>query len=798
MPLKIYRLRRLLAATAVLLTAVVVGMYFYARSKATNVLKSIPSKMGVDIKQTANGFQISKSDGKRTLFTVQASSVKQFKLNGNAELHNVNIILYGTDSSRFDQIYGENFAYNQKTGEVTANGEVQIDLVANPAGMASPDQATPKEIKNPIHLKTRDLVFNKDTGNAFTNAKVEVVTPQASGWAMGVRYASKSHTLSLDSQVHLTLTGPESATIEAQSGIITNEPREIVLEHPSALRHEGAVSADRATFHLTHDNHVENVLAQGNVKADARVPAATRGSRSRRKTVTGSPAEIHGRAEEAEFLFLPEQDVLRTATLRGRVHIEQTGAQPMLADAGRVVLNFGPNNQLQTVQALDGAHLKQTGSDLHTQASGSAQDFELTAPVIDFSVAQGHILRHANTSGAAQIIIAQQNASASPSSPQQTVVTAGRFDADFSMEDGRNHLSRVHGAPNAQIVNSSPDQPDRISTSDAVDATFHLHGLEVLTQTGHVHYTESQKQASQVQAWANSARYTPADQMLVLNENPRVEQGGMATTADRMRINRLSGEALAEGSVKSTYSELKEQPSGALLASSSPIHVTASNMTTRSSPAGVAVYSGDVRLWQDANMIQAPTIQFDRNHRAVVAEGSARHPVKTTLVESAKTSPPENGGKSGQNGTVPAPSTPITITGLKLTYADSERKIHYQGGVVAKAAEFSASADTLDAVLLPRSQTTSNESVAAPGQLDRIIAQGSVVIQQPNRRAEGQKLVYTVAENKFVLSGGPPSIFDAEQGKITGVSLTFFRRDDRVLVEGEANNPVVTQTRVAR
>ena len=69
---------------------------------------------------------------------------------------------------------------------------------------------------------------------------------------------------------------------------------------------------------------------------------------------------------------------------------------------------------------------------------------------------------------------------------------------------------------------------------------------------------------------------------------------------------------------------------------------------------------------------------------------------------------------------------------------------------------------------------------------------------EANRRAEGQKLVYTAAEDKFVLSGGPPSIFDAEHGKITGVSLTFFRRDDRVLVEGEANNPVVTQTRVAR
>ena len=156
-----------------------------------------------------------------------------------------------------------------------------------------------------------------------------------------------------------------------------------MLEHPRALRHEGAVSADRATFHLTHDNHVENVVAQGNVKADVRVPA-TRDSRSRRKTATGSPEEIHGNAEEAEFLFVPDEDVLRTATLRGKVHLEQTGDQPLVADAGRVVLNFGGNNQLQTVRALDGAHLKQTGSDFRTQASGSAQDFELTAPVIDF------------------------------------------------------------------------------------------------------------------------------------------------------------------------------------------------------------------------------------------------------------------------------------------------------------------------------------------------------------------------------------------------------------------------------
>jgi lipopolysaccharide export system protein LptA len=262
-----------------------------------------------------------------------------------------------------------------------------------------------------------------------------------------------------------------------------------------------------------------------------------------------------------------------------------------------------------------------------------------------------------------------------------------------------------------------------------------------------------------------------------------------------MRINRMNGEALAEGAVKSTYSELKEQPSGALLAASSPIHVTADRMTAHSSPAGIALYSGNARLWQDANMVEAPGIQFDRDRRALLAQGTAQQPVKTTLLQADKA---QAGGNRSKKGGGASPAMPISITGLRLTYTDSERKVHYEGNVAAKAAEFTASATTVDAYLLSRSQAASNQNVAGPVQLDRMVAQGNVVIQQPNRRAEGQNLVYTVSEDKFVLTGGPPSIFDAEQGKITGVSLTFFRRDDRVLVEGEASNPVVTQTRVAR
>ena len=156
MPLPIYRLRRWLAVIALLFIAVIAGTYFYARLRLRNVLREVPNKIGIDIQQTANGFQFSKSDGKRTLFTVQAGKLKQFKADGSAELHNVSIVLYGRDSSRFDQIYGDDFSYDKKSGNVTGHGQVQIDLEANPTGQAGPDQSTPRELKNPIHLETRD------------------------------------------------------------------------------------------------------------------------------------------------------------------------------------------------------------------------------------------------------------------------------------------------------------------------------------------------------------------------------------------------------------------------------------------------------------------------------------------------------------------------------------------------------------------------------------------------------------------------------------------------------------------
>ncbi|MFZ1931090.1 MAG: LPS export ABC transporter periplasmic protein LptC [Candidatus Sulfotelmatobacter sp.] len=801
MPLPVYRLRRWLAVIAVLFSAVVAGMYIYARLRQHSVLKGFPGRISYDIKQTASGFQFSKSQAGRTVFTIRAKEVKEFKLNGRAELHDVTIILYGSDTSRFDQIYGENFTFDPKSGNITAKGGVQIDLQANPAGVSAPDQATPKELKNPIHLTTSDLVFNRDSGDASTNSRVDFQTPQATGWAVGVQYSAKSKTLTLASQIHVTLSGQDAASIFAAHGTITRDPREVILDHARMERESGTLQSDQATFFLGTENEVERVVATGNVNAES---------------AAQQEDQMTARADNAELLLVSKQNLLRTATLTGHVHVERIGSRPMQGDAGRVILDFLGQNQLQNVHAADGVRLAQHGASANTSgANSSPQNFDITAPIIDFFVVDGRRLDRAQTSGAAQITITTAaNQNSTSESAQSTVITAGRFDAKFTATaEGQSRLTSFHGAPNAKIVNLAPGLPDRVSTSQTLDATFLPEGgIASITQQGSVAYTDNQPPEKRTQAWADKALYTPIDQILVLSGKPRVADGGMITTANTIRINRVTDDAFADGNVKSTYSDLKEQPNGALLASSSPIHVTAAKMTAHNSPA-IALYEGNARLWQDANIIEAPSIQFDRERRSLVAQGNTTQPVSTVLVEEkldhpsdadtgkSESAKPQHRGENKSNKKTEEKldqDSPVTITSAKLTYADDDRQAHYTGGVTAKGTGFEATADEMDVYLLSRSQASTSQSLSAPGRLDRMIAQGHVVIQQPGRRAEGQTLVYTASEDKFVLTGGPPSIFDAERGKITGVSLTFFRTDDRVLVEGEASTPVVTQTRVAR
>jgi len=744
------RLRHWFALGAIVAVLVVAGTYFYARHRLQNALKEVPGRMGIEIQQSAQGFTVSKSEEGHTIFKIQASKAVQYKQGGLAELHDVQITVYGRDSSRFDQVYGSDFEYDPQRGTATAKGQVQIDLEANPAGLNSPDQTAPQELKNPIHLVTSNLVFNKD-GDASTREKVTFSIPQATGSAVGVSYLAKTSTLTLLSDVQVEVKGPDAATLAAERATITKTPRTITFIQPRIRRAGQFLQAAEGTLFLRPDNALEHMLARGDVRV---------------RTQGKQPAEVQ--AAQLDLILVPPDTLLRTATFSGGVHLEGGGPEPMEGQAGTAVVNFSGKNILNSVRA--GQNVRLIEHQKSAAGANAAQDVEIQASAMDFRVAGGRRLDLVQTPGAGKIMIRPTGGAAAG---QDTEVTAARLEARFTP---LGQLASVHGAPEARIVNHNPGQPDGVSTSDALEATFTPgHAMESIVQQGNVTYSDGQRKA-----WGEHARYTLADQMLTLTGSPRVSDGGMTTTARTMRLNRSTGDAVAEGEVKTTYSDLKPEPNGALLASGSPIHVTAQGMTAHRSPA-VALYTGAVRLWQDANVVEAPSIEFDRDHRSVLAQGSASHAVSTVLVETSK------------QGKV----TPVNVSSARLAYADAERRAHFQGNVIARGADYTLTARQMDVYLQARGISDS-QAVANAGKIDRVVAEGDVSVTQPARKATGDRLIYTSADEKFVLTGGPPSIFDAERGKITGVSLTFYEHDDRVQVEGSATSPSVTETRVAR
>src|SRR3954470_12599212 len=269
MALNPVRLRRWLALAIALLLIVAGAFYargFYARYLLSKALKNKAAKLGIDIQQSTEGFAYSKSEGGRTLFTIRASKAVQLKA-GTAGLHDVNIVIYGREGNRFDQIYGADFEYEPKTGDVKANGEVHIDLQGTAEGDVRPDLAPPKELKNPIHVKTSGLVFNRNTGLANTNERIEFRIPQASGSAVGATYDSKVNRLTLHSDIHLERGGSDPAQLDARSGVITKGSTRVEFSDATIKRGDSNFNAQTLTVYLRQDNTIERLLASGNVDA---------------------------------------------------------------------------------------------------------------------------------------------------------------------------------------------------------------------------------------------------------------------------------------------------------------------------------------------------------------------------------------------------------------------------------------------------------------------------------------------------------------------------------------------------
>jgi lipopolysaccharide export system protein LptA len=788
----IAHVRKWMLGGLLLLVAAVSVTYWIARSRVGPTLHNVPSQLGIDIQQTSEGFSLSKSEGGRTLFTIRASKAVQFKAGGHADLRNVHIVVYGHEHDRYDQIYGDQFTYNPQTGDINAVGEVHIDLQGNAEGPQKPDQAPPEELKNPIHLLTHSLTFNQKTGIAHTDEVVEFRTTQASGSAKGAYYDSNSNELLLKSNIHIVTTGQHPAVITGSSGTIQKTPRQTTLENVRLEQPDRTLTADKGTMRFEADNTVQHIVMEGNVHIQSRGPSVV--------DITGPRGDVN----------MGPNNSVEHAILSGGAKFESHGASVAHGSADTFVLDFDDRNQPLRLHLVKNARMMQDPKPGKpaTKGQSSGQPMEIAADQLDFLLGNGNQLKTADTVGKASITIfpapspekrkAAGNGDKDTGGNSTTVATAGTFHATF---DSNNRIQTLRGAPNSRIVSTSPGEPDKVSIARNLDVTFAADGgVQKLVQTGDFQYHEASAKPGTGgrEAFADAATYSPGDAILLLTGSPRVIDGGMTTTATTVRINRQTGDGFADDNVKTTYSDLKPQPDGALLAGSDPVHVTAQHMTAHKEP-GVAHYTGNVRLWQTANVVRAPKMDFDDQRRSIVAQSDASQKVLSLFMQ------------RGQDGKL----TPVDVTSDRLTYTDEERRARYTGDVLAKSATNTihahlidvylkpADADTKDAKGAPSTPPSAQKKSILPGsegpsQIDHMVAVGEVVVTGPNRRAVGDRLVYTADDGKYVLTGKSPSIFDAERGTVWGDSLTFYSHDDRVLVESKRSSPTITRARTTK
>ena len=758
------------------MVAVVAGFYLYTRYRVQRAVRELPGRLGVNIQQNTQGFTYSQAVGGHTIYSITASNAVRYKQGGKAELHDVKIVSYGRNSDRMDEITGDDFEYDAQGGDVSAKGKVGIQLQAVETGSSAPG-SSPKKIGSPVHLDTSGLIFNQKTGIAHTDEEIDFELPQGTGSAVGATYDSKKNTLDLHSDVHLLTTGPKPMNLRAASAVFLQEGNQLTLTDLRAQSGIRRLEAQRVVLHLRDDNTVERAHASEGVNV---------------RIAGQRPAEAH--ATDAEVIFGATNQAL-SARLEGGVTWHTAGPNASQGTAGRVEIALSGNNQIKSAQFRDNVDLVQAAvepesvdvqpmskvSSLDTK--NSSQGTEFRGEGLDVAIADGTHLQKANSVGAAQILLSNfQAATQSADVPAKgtTAITASRFDAQFSSD---NHLSSLIGTTPVKIVSSSPGQPDRVSQSHDLRVTFNpdkTQTLKEVLQTGNVQVQEGPRSAT-----ADKARFDQAGDTMDLagDVHYKDDKTGSALTSNNLTLNRTTGETVAAGDVKTTYEEQKAAPHGAGSSHSQAIHVTASQMMEKSST-GVARYSGSARLWQGGDIIQGPELEFDRRAGTMDAHAIGSSRVSTVFVQ------PNKKGKAA----------PVEVTADRLHYDETQRRALFDGSVVLRSTDSTLRANRAVVLLKPTETKTATSASNAPSAVQTIEATGNVLIQEPGRRATGSHLLYTADEEKFVLTGtpgAPPSIFDAEQGQVTGVSLTFFSRDDRVLVDS-SNSMSISQTRLKK
>jgi lipopolysaccharide export system protein LptA len=806
-------MRTLVLVAGVLLIGALVVFLAVGKWKNPFSRRDIPQRLGIEIQSDSGGVTYTQAHGGHTLFKIHASKVVQYK-QGTALLHDVKIELYGEDGSRVDRIEGAQFLYDQKTGVAVAGGPVEITLMRPGVAPAIAPEATPHKAvgekpksaplataaevaaRGEIHVKTSGLTFDQKSGVATTSQHVDFSMVQGSGSSMGATYHSQEGLLILDQAVELNTTrGAQKVQIHAHHAEFERESMICRLHAATASYENGQATAGDA-----------KVLFRPNGSA-VRLDAFNGFTMA---TVTGG----HLAAPTGQMDF-SEQSQPRRAHLEGGVTMDSTSDS---AGRHRQLHGTAPTAELEfsAKGELRQAHLERNvAMDSQEQGQQTGQVFRLSrhwrSPIADIAFRDaGHGQTElSSVHGTNGVVVTGEsqrgNAAAAPSRLSADEVT-GAFGPESV-------LTAMNGSGHASIEETTETGVRQTTSGDRLEAHFEAQtkdtklgakgrqGAESQVQSamveGHVVLTQTPAAKpgapppATLRATAGRADYQGQGEWLHLTQTPRVEDGALQLSADKVDVSRASGDAFAHGNVKASWMDFagngqKGTPS-VTLGGQGPAHVVAAEAQLHQATSE-ATFRGQARLWQQANSVAAPVIVLDRERQTLVARTTnTAEPVRAVLLSSTA-------GKDASKSNQPSV---IRVRGGDLKYSDVERKAVMRSGilgnVVAETGTATSTSNDVEVILLPANKTKDS----GQSQVDKMTARGHVVLTSEGRRGTGEQLVYTGATGEYVLTGTastPPKMSDPTRGTVTGEALIFHGHDDSVTVEGGGQKTMTKTT----
>jgi lipopolysaccharide export system protein LptA len=825
-----------LAAGGLLVVALVV---FLAIGKWKNPFngRDLPKRLGLDIQQEANGWVFSHHLGAHSQYTIHASKLIQMTQGkgGHVLLHDVKIELYGEDGSRVDRIEGNEFEYDQKKGTVTAAGPVEITLMRPGVAPAIAPKATPGQAagdkpkgstlasaaaRGEIHVKTSGLTFDQKSGMATTSQHVDFTLAQGTGSSMGASYDSQEGHLALDRAVELTtLRGGEKVVIHAQHGEFERETDLCHLQVATADYRGGEATAGAANILFRQDGSAVRLDATSGftlATATGRHIAAPTGSMDFNEhnqprhghlesgvtmdsaSQNGSQSRhVHGTSPTAELDFTPQGE-LRHVRLERGVEMHSEELSELAAKTG-IGLGDGPLRVSRTWRS--------PVADVEFREAGHGQVEPATIHGTQGVVVTGESQRGKGAVVPSRLAADEVTGEFGPGSVLTAMTGVGHASMEETTVTGTRQTSsgdrlEAHFAPR-QAADAKSGAKNEPGGAAQIQSAM-LEGHVVLIQEPSA--KPGAPAASPMRATAGRAVYEGGGEWLRLTLSPRVEDGGLQLTADKIDVSHDSGDAFAHGNVKATWLDTGAGETGSAktgqqdgpatgasgqgsltLGGHGPSHVVAAEAQLHQAT-GEATFRGHARLWQQANSVAGPVIVLDRQKQTLVARSTdPAEPVRAVLVSASGAAAGKETGKDAAGK--PATPSVIRVRGGDLKYSDAERKAVMHGGalgtVVAETGTAASVSNEVELTLLPAGNHAGKDGGQA--QVDRMTAKGHVVVTSEGRRGTGEQLVYTGETGEYVLTGTaavPPKMNDPAQGTVTGEALIFHNRDNSVTVEG--------------